>query len=96
LTHTFSYIAEFKGGTYCSQVEAKDLRESLQYWLDKMEEQKAEIRHFDERTLNEIAIFIKDEDHQPVMLRGLKNIWFMHLPAVTGAIHVNIVKTDVF
>jgi hypothetical protein len=60
-----------------------------------MGEQKAEIEHLDEGTLNELASFIEEEDHRPVMLQGLKKIWFMHLPAKKGAIHVNIVKTDV-
>jgi hypothetical protein len=95
LAQTFSYIVEFGGGTYCSQVTAKDLKNSLQSWLEKINEQKAEIKFLGDGTLKEIAAIVGDEDYQPVLLKGLKNIWFMHVPTKKGGLHVNIVKTDV-
>lgn len=61
----------------------------------KINEQKAEIKFLGDATLKEIASVIADEDYQPVMLKGLKNIWFMHVPTTQGGLHLNIVKTDV-
>ena len=95
LTQAFSYIVEFRGGTYCTQVESKNLKDSLQLWLERINEQKKEIKFLGDGTLKEIATIIEDEDYKPVMLQGLKNIWFMHVPTTKGSLHVNIVKTDV-
>ena len=86
---------EFKGGTYCSQVVSKDVKESLQFWLSTIREQKSEIKYLGEKIWEEIANVIKDEDYQPVMLQGLKNIWCMHIPTRKGSININIVQTDV-
>jgi len=76
-------------------VTSKDLKSSLQSWLAKISEQKAEIKFLGEGTLKEIANIIADEDYQPVMLKGLRNIWFMHVPTAQGGLHVNIIKTDI-
>ena len=95
MTHTFSYIVEFRGGTYCSQVTSKDLKNSLQSWLTKLNAQKAEIKFLGDGTLKEIAAIIADEDYQPTLLQGLKNIWFMYVPTAQGGLHINIVKTDI-
>jgi hypothetical protein len=95
LTHTFSYIVEFRGGTYCCQVTSKDLKNSLQSWLTKIKEQKEEIKFLGDGTLKEIAAIVEGDDYQPVMLKGLKNIWFMHIPTAQGGLHINVVKTDI-
>jgi hypothetical protein len=76
-------------------VTSKDLKNSLQSWLTKINEQKEEIKFLGDGTLKEIAAIIVDEDFQPVMLKGLKNIWFIHVPTLQGGLHVNIVKTDI-
>ncbi len=94
MAHTFSYIVEFRGGTYCSQVQAEDLNGSLQNWLARIGDEQAEIRHLDEKTLEEVANIVKNEDEIPIMLRGLKNIWFMYIPTSKGAFNINIVQTD--
>jgi hypothetical protein len=95
LESTFSYIVDFRGGTYCTQVKAEDLQKSLQAWLDSIKKEKTKIQHLGEKTLEEIATILEDEDYQPVLLRGLKNIWFMHVPTKKGSLSVNIVLTDV-
>ena len=74
---------------------SKDLKNSLQAWLKKINEQKEEIKFLGDETLKEIATKIADEDYQPVLLKGLTNIWFMHVPTTQGALHLNIVKTDI-
>ena len=74
---------------------SKDLKNSLQAWLKKINEQREEIKFLGDRTLKEIADIIADDDYEPVMLKGLRNIWFMHVPTSQGGLHVNIVKTDV-
>jgi len=95
LTYTFSYIVEFRGGTYCSQVTSKDLKNSLQSWLAKINEQKAGIKFLENGALKEIEKIIADDDYRPIMLNGLKNIWFMHIPTTQGDLRLNIVKTDI-
>jgi hypothetical protein len=93
--YTFSYITEFREGTYCAQVEAENLDGSLQEWLTVIKEQKGEMKHLGDSTIEEIAEAIEMENYQPVALSGLKNIWYMHISTRQGSFDINIVKTDV-
>lgn len=95
LAQTFSYIVEYRGGTYCSQVKSNNLQDSLQSWFEKINEQKAEIKFLGEGTLKEIADSIRKEEYKPVVLQGLKNVWFIHIPTRQGGLNISIVQTDI-
>ena len=95
MAYTFSYILEFRGGTYCLQVKSPDLKGSIVLWLSKIRDQKSEVKYLDENTLKEIARIIENADYRPIKLQGLKNIWFMHIPTQKGALNINIIQTDV-
>lgn len=34
---TYSFIVDFRGGTYCTQVQAEDLNKALRAWTEKLE-----------------------------------------------------------
>ncbi len=95
MRYTYSYIVEFRGGTYCCQVEAEDFKASLQGWLTKINDEKSEIKYLGNKTLEEIANQMKDEDAQPVLLNGLKNIWYTSLSTSQGILYMYIVQTDI-
>ena len=95
MSSIYSFIVAFRGGTYCSQVEAENLETSLQGWLNRIREDRDQIQHLGDKTLEEISRALTNPDDKPVLLDGLKNFWFMHLMTFKGFLHVHIIKTDV-
>ena len=95
MKHTFTFVVNFRGGTYCSQVLAKDINSSLKEWLNKIRTEKSEIKHLGENTLINLENEIRDNDTSPVALTGLHNIWFTILSSKMGPFHINIIQTDI-
>lgn len=90
----YTYIANFRGGTYCTQVMSDNVQESLIEWIEKLKTEKSEIKFLGSKVISEIQIAIKEEDNNPTAITGLKNIWFVMFATSTGTFYVNIVQTD--
>lgn len=39
-SHIFTYVVEFRGGTYCTQVKSENIENSVFKWLEKIKEEK--------------------------------------------------------
>lgn len=91
----FTYIFEFQGGTYISQIESNDLKNSLPKWIEKITEDQSEIAQLGPKILDEIKNqLISDSlDNIPVPLDGLLNTWCTSLNTKKGVGLLNIVKT---
>lgn len=89
---TYTFVMEFMGGTYCSQVKAKDLKTALNSWTQILTRDRLEIKHL---TLNKLKRLEKEiqDGERPTKLKGLKNIWFTSFLTKENIIHVNIIKT---
>ncbi|AKP27772.1 hypothetical protein [Leptospira interrogans] len=83
---------EFMGGTYCSQVKAKDLKTALNSWTQILTRDRLEIKHLTLNKLKRLEKKIQDGE-RPTKLKGLKNIWFTSFLTKENIIHVNIIKT---
>ncbi|MNK08710.1 hypothetical protein D3C87_266530 [compost metagenome] len=92
---TFTFIAEFKGGTYCSQIQSENLGASIVLWVEKIESEKEEIQYLSDDIILELKAEIKDEDNQPTLLKGLKNVWHTCYQTRGGSFFINIVQTQV-
>lgn len=95
MKNTFSYIVEFRGGIYCSQVIANSLEDSLIAWVDEIEMRKSKIQYLGAKTIEEITAIINDEEYRPVLLEGLHNIWCMFFSTKKGKFNIHIIQTDV-
>ena len=91
---TFTFIVYFRGGIYCSQVEAKNISASTIAWFEEIKSTKKDIKYLGDKILKELQIAINDEDDQPTLLQGLKNAWFNLYLTSQGSFLVNIVQTD--
>lgn len=91
---TFTFVVNFRGGIYCSQVEANSIDDSLSAWLVEIKRQRVEIKHLGDHTLKELEEEIKDTDYRPILLNGLKNIWCTLLSSKQGSFNINIIQTD--
>lgn len=92
---TFTFIVDFRGGKYCTQVLAEDVYKSVRAWTEKLKKEKKEIEYLGDKTIKELEIESRNNDFQPVQLDGLKNIWSTGYLTKMGNFTVNIVKTDV-
>ena len=92
---TYTFIVEFRGGTYCSQVQAKNVGESLFAWTEKLKKEKGEIEHLGDKTIQELEATLNDEDHQPILLSGMINAWCGFVSTRKGSFLINIIQTDI-
>ena len=59
---TFTFIVYFRGGIYCSQVEAKNISASTIAWFEEIKSKKKDIKYLGDKILKELQIAINDED----------------------------------
>ncbi|VXB79680.1 conserved hypothetical protein [Flavobacterium sp. 9AF] len=90
----YTYILEFRGGTYSTQVYAENLSISIEKWLEKLIEEKNEIKYLGNTTIINLKSQIKNKQESPTSLKGLKNIWYFRLNFKQGVFSVNIIKTS--
>ena len=90
----YTIIVEFRGGTYCSQVDASDEYESVGKWLDKIENAAESIRYLGPGVLQELKKAYLDKDEKPVLLKGLKNVWYTLYTSKMGFLRIEIIKTE--
>ncbi len=88
---TYTFIAEYEGGTYVSQAKGASIREACVEW-GKAIVRKTEI------PLKNKASFVKTlqndlEEMPPACLDDMPNVWYFLADAGKGYVHVNAVKT---
>ena len=91
---TFTYVVEYRGGTYCSQVKAKSLRDSVNNWIDLISADSSQILHMGKQTIEQIKSLSQEEDNRPTLLHGLKNIWCISFSTKHGFLLGNIILTE--
>ncbi len=90
--NTFTFIMDFKGGTYCSQVKSRSIYLALKLWTNKLTEQRKEIKFLTLEKIDKIRNQIV-EGEKPTKLKGLKNIWFVSFFLNKDIMFINIIKT---
>jgi hypothetical protein len=86
----YTFIMEFRGGTYISQVRAEHLYDSLKLWGKQLKPK--DIQHLGEKGKNELLAELNDEELTKVST--MKNVWYFGLSIKKGYIAVNVIKTS--
>lgn len=68
----FTFIANYKGGTYISQCCATNILEALFLWYDSI---FSKLSYLDKREMAALKEEIEDEDTYPVPLNDVENVW---------------------
>lgn len=89
----YSFILEYKGGTYCKQVEAGSVNEALEEWCTSLGSEEDFDENMKAQVVSEMELCKKEGDSAIVPLEGVVNMWcgtFL-INEVPGLL--NIVKT---
>jgi hypothetical protein len=89
---TFTFITDFRGGTYICQKNADDLRAACLLWKEDIVA-GGYVEHLDAVKFSEA--FEEDfEELPPVALDEVMNVWVFHLAFGKHMMDVHIVQTD--
>ncbi|MEO6522967.1 MAG: hypothetical protein ABIN91_14895 [Mucilaginibacter sp.] len=88
-TELYTFIMEYWGGTYISQVEAADHKEAIKVWIVNLE--ISEIKGFSEA--DKAKAIDNDDFYDATLLKGLTNVWCIGFIASKGYALINFVKT---
>jgi hypothetical protein len=88
---TYTFIAEYKGGTYISQMQGASIGEACAAWGQFVAES-------DDIPLKSKASFVETlqsdlAEIPPACLDDTPNVWYFLADAGKGYVHVNVVKT---
>lgn len=92
MMHTYTFIMEFRGGTYICQVRADTIEQGLVNWCNDLKVD--EIKFFGKKTKENIMAVLKEEYNRPTQLASVTNVWYLGLRIKVGFLFINIVKTD--
>jgi uncharacterized protein YacL (UPF0231 family) len=90
MEYTYTFIMDYLGGTYISQVKASSNREAIGKWLRDLK-----IEEIEKFTKEDQESLIKSgfEDEEPVLITGMKNVWNTNVRTRKGLGYVHFVKT---
>lgn len=84
----FTFIAEFKKGTYISQYEASNLIEALLIWADNLD-----VQFFTNKVKAKIQEKVRDDFYSPVSIEKVDNVWCSSYVISRSFLLLNIVET---
>ena len=84
----FTFIAEYKKGTYISQYESSNLMEALVIWADNLD-----IQFFTEKVKTKIQEKVRDNFYSPVSIEKVDNVWCSSYVIFRSLLLLNIVET---
>ena len=87
----YTYIFEFRNGTYITQVSAKTVQQSIPKWINSLKSELQEIEYLNAQSISEIEQKLAEE--QPILLKGKQSVWCFSFTIKQGLALVNIVET---
>lgn len=88
----YTFIMDYLGGTYISQVKAKNTTIAMHEWIANLSVK--EIKGFTEKD-KKIIIETDLEDEKPILIDGIKNTWHFLVTTKKGIGYINFIKTKV-
>lgn len=91
MTHLFTIICQYNGGTFTSQVEAENPADAFRLWGYSFQE--SEYLLPEERSLFNSALDFSVRENAFVALEGLQNTWYESFTLKRHLLEVTIVAT---
>ena len=86
----YTFITEFRGGTYISQVKEINVNAAMILWSKSLD--LSQIKFLGEKGKLELQAELNNES--PTKLEGVENVWFFCLRIKPGLLMVNVIKTS--
>ena len=83
----FTFILEFRGGTYISQAYGNDLNQAKIGWLKNLSASR--IKYLGEKSQEELRNIIKSDSL--ILLQGMNNVWCISGTLNSGFFVLNVV-----
>jgi len=87
----YTYLLEFRNGTYITQVSANTVQQSMPKWINHLKAEFDEIKYLNNQSILEIEQELTEE--QPILLKGKQSVWCLSFTIKQGVGLVNIVET---
>jgi len=84
----YTFIFEYKGGTYIRQIPAPDLKEAIGIWANLT---GPEIPKFNKK--KKLQLLKAIEFYEPDQIDGMENVWHLHLDMNKTFGYLNVVAT---
>ena len=93
-TDLFTFVMDFRGGTYFDQLTAGSIKQAVSKWADNLNVN--EIEHFGKKSKQQILETLADQNTTEIItpLEIAKNVWRFSFRFKTGFAVVHIIKTD--
>ncbi|MDC7685223.1 hypothetical protein PQU92_18220 [Asticcacaulis sp. BYS171W] len=88
----FTFVVEYDGGTYISQLQAEDVGAALLLWCDKFADSE-DIPKKTRKLSKTVREDIIEHEGEAVLLNGLQNAWCISALRKNKLALINIVKT---
>jgi hypothetical protein len=85
----YTFITEFRGGTYISQVKETNLRAAMILWGMNLDLEQ--IKFLGEKGKSELQKELENES--PTSIDGVENVWFFCIRIKPGLLMVNVIET---
>jgi len=91
----YSFIMEFRGGTYIAQHYAVSLNSAIQIWANELPVEA--IPYLSLKTKNRLIIDLPQliNDNEFIAIESVKNVWLGGYRFKTGFARIHVIKTDV-
>jgi len=87
----FTFIMEFRGGTYIKQVTAQNERRAVEIWVNELNSN--DIMYFGQKSKNELIENIPELLEFMNPIDTVQNVWHTSYDLPTGYIDIHIIKT---
>ena len=81
----YTFIMDYLGGTYISQVDAENAEQAMEAWIKTLVVE--EVEHFSETDRKKI-IRVGFHEDEPGLLTGIKNVWHFTVETKKGFAHI--------
>lgn len=88
----YTFIMDYIGGTYISQIKAPNELEAMRLWIRNLEIK--EIEGFSIKDKNKL-IETDIDGESPTLIKGLENVWHFLINTKKGFGYINFVKTKI-
>jgi hypothetical protein len=88
----WTVIADYRGGTYISQLRATGVTQALKQWAKSFPQIKGSF--VGAKTRQKLMGAVRDNEEKPVPIEAVRNVWYWSHSALHRRFVVHLVKTS--